>query len=304
MKRNIKHDISGGIDFTGGQLETIKVIFYSVLGWFTITIEAFLRYDFGERYYTKGNFFVGYSLLTWVTFFGGLFAAYSGSFSGWITFLWIGYIGLSIFHFWKIWVNNQIGTPQHSIYGGYSRLEPLGRILMKVLNPMLAGVARILGNLTLKKEKANLLDKSLKYVPVIRDSDAFTKKWVEPVTVFLLAVFVMSIGQVLLGMWLYVCSIALLVHTHIGYDNTRDQELNMSDSIINVAFAKDDKQGEEIFRMQMREALEKVEKRAKTEPEFVEGLKEKNPSVLDALADLNPNLKNLGKNKGGETTFN
>ena len=63
-----RHDISGGIDFTGGQLEMGRMIFYTILGWFSITIEAFLRYDFGERYYTKWNFIIGIWVLGYFSF--------------------------------------------------------------------------------------------------------------------------------------------------------------------------------------------------------------------------------------------
>lgn len=297
---NKKHDISGGIDLSGGKLETFRIIFYSILGWFTITIEAFLRFDFGERYYTKVNFFIGLSVLTWVNLFGGISIAFSGGYSSWLFILWLGYLGFSLFHFWKIWVNNQTGNPQHSFYGGASRLEPLGRLLIKLLNPLLVRLVRVFGKLALKKEKIKLLEESLNFAPVIRDLEAFTKKWVEPVTLFLLAVLAWNFSQIFLGIWLITCSMALFLHTHMAYDNARGLELDMNDSMIDAAFTIEDKQGQEMQRMQMREALEVVEKRVKEEPEFVENLQTNNPSILEALADLNPNLKNIGKEEGAE----
>lgn len=289
------HDISGGIDFTGGQAEFAKNIFYSVLGWFSITIEAFIRTDFGERYYTKGNFFVGWMLVGMITFFGQVFA--SSSFSWYVFAMWKGFWWLSMFHFWKIWVNNQIGSPQHSIYGGISRLQPLGRLIMKFLNPLSALLARIVGRFTLSGTNYKRLDESLKLSEPFKNEEEFTKKWIEPLLIFFLATFSFRMGEGILGFWLFICSLSLLVHTHMGYDISRHDELDVSDSIIDAAFQKEDIEGQRLFKQQMREALATVQERALEDPEYLEELKEDNPSVLDVLAELDVNLQNLGERK-------
>lgn len=292
MSSKRKHDISGGIDFTGGQLQIARNVFYTIIGWFSITLEAFLRRNFGERYYTPGNFFIGFLTLTF--FFSADFIIGSfgrGSSSGlnysvtrWV--IWLGYLGLSAFHFWKIWVNAQIGRPEHSLYDGTSHLEPIGRRLLKVVNPLAATVAKILGGLTLNSRNRQELNRSLEALPIFFDEEEFTKKWVEPLFVILVWIIVPDVPN----LWIMISLIALLVFTRMRYANTRNAELDLSDGIIEASQAKDNRRDMvwERTRMQTQKLVDSVADGNRQR--VMNNIREENPDLMDALDELDIEL--------------
>jgi len=253
MRKNERvHDISGSVDSSmiTGDVKMIEAIFYSILAWFSITLDCFLRRDFGERYYTKANFFIGFWVLNFFFFFMYLFKIFgvnSGNPTGrWI--VWWGYVGLSAYHFWKIWVNAQIGRPQHSIYDGTSHLQPLGEVLIKIINPLAAIAAMFLGSFTLKRANSKLLNESLKISPVFRNAEEFTKMYLEPLVLILIWLFVPMIPS----LWLSICIVAHIVFTRMRYKGMRDEELNISDGIIEAGAAKEDKEFQERLRRETR----------------------------------------------------
>ncbi len=285
------HDISGGIDssiITGGNAQMIEMIFYSVLAWFSITLDCFLRRDFGERYYTRANFFIGFWVLNFFFFFLSILVGlgFSGTGSDGQWYVWYGYLILSAYHFWKIWVNAQIGRPQHSIYDGTSHLEPVGKFLLKYINPLIAKIAMLLGRLTLNSDNAKLLKKSLSLSPVFRSPEEFTKMYVEPFVLVLILLFVPSVPS----LWLTICLISHIVFTRMRYRSMRSDELDVSDGIIEAATARDDKEFQERLRRETRVPREKLKERMEQEPEYEQEIKEDNPDLLATLEELDLDL--------------
>lgn len=287
------HDISGSLDLTGGQLEMVKGVVYSVLGWFTITVECFFRKDFGERYYTGSNFFIGYVALNTFLFFVALLNVWGIGSSGSIgadyygrMFISSGYVLLSAFHFWKIWVNTQIGSPQHSVYDGKSHLQPFGSAVRKFLNPFLAIGATVLARFTLSSENFKLFKQSLDVSPIITDDEKFTKLWVEPSVLLFLFYF----DSFIPSFWLSIALVSHVLFTRMKYANMRNEELDISDGLIEAAFAKDDMEGQKRFKRQMRSAAEALKERIEKEPEYADEVREDNPDLMDALDDLDIDL--------------
>lgn len=263
----------------------IRYIVYHVLGWFSVTIEVFLRKNFGERYCTKSNLWVGFYVLTFFTLIGKVQVGFLQFKFGGGTFyyLWYAYILLAIFHLARIWMSHQMGNPQHSFYNGESRLEGLTKWILGFINPLIAKVAVFVGKYALPKEERKLLDKSFQLSAPIRDIEGFTKKYVEPLTVFLFAYY-FTTGS-LYG-WLVFCGFALMMHSMIGYEIQRGQYLDVVDSMILAI----DQKGEFSYNEKMKENLaifaDKVEEKLANEPELYEEIKSSAPSVAEVLATM------------------
>jgi len=292
MSKRETHDISGGIDLTGGQLEIFKNIFYTIVGWFSITIEAFLRRSFGERYYTPGNFFVGLWVISFFISVDFLIASLMSpnlmpiDYSTTAMLVWLGYLFLRLFHFLKIWLNAKIGRAEHSLYDGTSHLMPVGRLLLKIVNPFAMAVSRIIGAVVLNDEDNKRLVISLDTLPIFFDVAEFTKKWVEPAFILLVWMIVPNIPI----WWISMSLVAHLASTRMRYNNTREEELKMADSIIEAAYAKIDRNVGKRVRMQTAQAMEDLQKRVEEEPEYAEEVKEQNPDLMDVLAEIDIDL--------------
>lgn len=280
------HDISGGIDLTGGQGQVYQMVFYSILAWFTITIEAFLRHNFGERYYTKANCYVGFLLMCALFLIGTLLAFGFDGYNWGMYTLFAGYVVMSGYHFYRIWVNLQIGEPQHSFYSGTPRLLIIGKIIATFLNPLLSLVAIAISRFLLSNRNFKRLTASLKVSPPIADIEKFTKLVLEPALVLFLA-FSLS-GMI--SWWLMLSGAALLVYNHLSYQLARNEELDIADSLVDAAFMKRDSGSNEKMRSNVSEILKTVKKRVAEEPDFIETLKEEKPSLFDALDELDIDL--------------
>lgn len=273
-----------------GQLETFKAIGYAILGWFSITVEAFLRYDFGERYYSKGNYLVGFFWLN-ILILIGFFSTLAGGNPMTMIFIWIGYNLFSALHFFRIWARDQIGEPQHSLYSGRSRLEWLAKLIMKGLNPLLAALSRLLGAIILPSRDNQKLNHALQIAPVLREPEMFVKRTIEPLTIMIIAVLV---GFSMLGAWLFFSAMALALHGNLSYEMERHGLLDMSDGIIEAQEQSRYKALMEEFARRMSGRVEQIAVEAQADPQMMERIEESNPSVADALAALNPNLRNIG----------
>ncbi|MEM6359643.1 MAG: hypothetical protein AAF731_06105 [Bacteroidota bacterium] len=292
MRRRI-HDISGGVDFTAGKLEMAKVIFYSVLGWFSITVEAFLRRDFGERYYTPANFIIGYLALTTLLFFLWILNAFGIGSSGDLTadhygrsFIVSGYLLLSAFHFWRIWANAQIGLPQHSLHDGRSHLEPLARFLKKRLNPILAVISTSIARFTFGNKNFTRFRKSLDVSPIITSDEKFAKLWVEPAVLFLLLQFDSIVPKI----WLFIALLSHVIYTRMRYSITRDEELDILDGLYEAAFSKRDLNAQKRFKVRMAQTADTLKERIQKEPKYAQEVKEENPDLMEALEELDVDL--------------
>lgn len=268
------------------KLEVIKAVIFAVIGWYTITAEAFLRYNFGERYFSFANVAVGYMALTLVVFFSGFDSIISadGTIGGWWgILLMLGYLTFSSYHLWYIWVGKQIGRPQHSLYYGTSRLEPLGRLIMRIINPFVKMFVTFIGTFTLKSQTRQELNASLKEEDVVTNADVFTKRFIEPFVLLFLAYFVDSY---VLSVYLFFCAIALAIHVSMAIKEERAGELDLIDSFIEANVVHQDVVAIRRMRRRMSGVYEQVRERVENDPEEMEILRDRHPTVADAMDAL------------------
>lgn len=293
----------GGRDVMKNILPVLDFLYF-VLGWFTISVEVFLRRDFGERHLTRLNFSIGFILLgAWLLIVGGIISMaraynrnaymddWSGGFSsmGW---MWFGFILLSSIHFIQMWWRSRTDQPLHSLDAGKSWLLPLGKLLIGLVN-IAAFVPIKLFALTLSVEDKKQLEKLL---PLVPDSRALTERILEPIAVLIVGAFFLSNGAIALGMWLTLVSIALTIHTNYRYETERYQFLHIRDQIIEAKHLPKAINGtSDIIRIpkSTRETLTQTVEHIKTDaPEMMEEIKQSHPSLADAMAALNSNTKN------------
>ena len=118
---------------------TFSNIMIIVLGWWSIILEVFLRYQFGERYlsllraFYAGTILYVVSRLTdyWTLSYGGN-SSFGGTlvnplWTGHRSVFWlimvVGFLGLTLNHLAQIWLRNKRGDSWHSRSFGISRLE-------------------------------------------------------------------------------------------------------------------------------------------------------------------------------------
>jgi hypothetical protein len=298
------HDLRGAIDFSAGQLNFIRAIFYTVLGWASIGIETFLRKNFGERYYTLLNFFVGYLFLSWMMFTSSLFNAIQGGFMPDVTTedkVWLPfvisflYLCVGAYHFWMMWVKRQMVRHEYSYHDGDSHLVGLGEVIMRILNPLIIAVAKLLASLTVSRKDRKLLSMNLDFLPPLYDPDEFTKKWVEPV-------FVVLIGLIpgIPFFWALIAAVAVAVHSRMSYLALRKLQLDSRDAKIKKNSVKYDRVG--VMGELRAELARRLVNRGPnitptTKAEIVEEIKAENPDLNAALEELNIDLTSgMGKN--------
>lgn len=291
------HDLRGGIDFTAGQLNFIRIIVYTVLGWASIGIETFLRKNFGERYYTPLNFFVGYLFLSSMMFTSSIFNALQGGFMPetpnddkvflpfLISFL---YLCVGAYHFWMMWVKRQMVRHEYSYHDGDSHLVGLGEVIMRVLNPVIIMVAKFLAAITVSKKDREALAINLDFLPPLYDPEEFTKKWVEPVFVILIGL-IPGIPLV----WALISALAIGVHSRMSYLTLRKLQLDSRDAKITKNSVKYDRRG--VMSLLRAEFAKRVvhpgsNMPPKTKAEIVEEIKAENPDLNAALEELNIDL--------------
>lgn len=268
-----------------GHLRGLKSVAIVILGWFTITVEAFLRYDFGERYYSPGNVFIGFTIVSGVAFAGTIGALVSESgVNSWSLWLLISYLGFSFFHLWMIWVRRRTGRPYHSLFAGISHLELLGETLMKLLNPLLKAAVLFVSRFALKFEPRQELAASLQNDQVITNSNEFTKRFLEPLALLLLAWFLP--GKVL-SLYLFLCAVAVGVYSSMLFQEERRKELDLLDSFINANLARRDADAvRHRTQRQVSGHVEEIRERIKEDPQELEKLRRNHPTVADAMEAL------------------
>lgn len=292
-------NLAGDFDFMEFSTQVQRDIVKRVLGWFTIGIYAFFRRNFGERYFTFSNFMVGL-----IVYFLTASLASTLSSSPWLNRItepgvepigwaavtpWILlslYIVISMYHFWKIWVNGQIGEPEFSRYDGHSRLEPLGRLILNVINPIVREAVKFVSIFTLNSENRLKLSESLEILPVFYDVEVFTKRWVEPFCFLLLWNLIPGVNFI----WAAVTLFAILIYAQLLMLDMRDQELDLSDSILMAYEAKAGgrveilKERRRILAQAMIHQMDEPQKEV-----FIQEV-EDNPDLMETLESLNINI--------------
>jgi hypothetical protein len=291
-----------------------------VLGAFAISVEVFLRRDFGERYFTRTKFVLGLIMLMAFNLGSNLtsrmpsFSDYaidpetgqyvlkatqtSFNLSAWLTYiLLLAYIILGSYHTFRIWWRNGTGRPLHSRDHGLTWLEPLGALTLAIPNFFIGLVMRVYA-LTLPEHERPWL---LNALPFLRDARGFAEKAVEPLVLILLGVLFSNLGAPSVATWLFFSALALVLFTTIRHEIQRNQMLDMRDQQIEAKDMSSAMFGDtESLRIpyETKKALFEVTNIVEnSSPEAMEAIRRNTPNVAEAMEALNPKLKNMAAQK-------
>ena len=306
-----KRDLTGGIRFPlfGGIIDFIMLM----LQWFVITVEVFLRRDFGERYLSKLNYAFGVVLLGLWAFGAAMLGDFAdsafsggnapsnriefgswlaGSGSGAMVLFWLGFVLAGSLHLARMSWREAVGLPLHSLEWGRSWLTPLGKVVQVIGNKLGLLVLGIIG----KFNKGKLPDK---YKP-FPDVDAVTECFVEPVVMFFLSLILgAATGSVLLGVWLNFAAWALLLTSNYRYFMIRNQILDIRDQMIESTSVKGIMQNDRMRPGRMRitggakATLKQMADELQEHPEEARQIMRDDSAITRALAAINPELQNL-----------
>jgi hypothetical protein len=287
-----------------------------VLSAFAVSVEVFLRRDFGERYFTRTKFVLGMLVLS-IFYFSSRFSPQIQDFSNytidpetgqavlktakssfninaWFTYLTLlSYIILGTYHTLKIWWRNGTGRPLHSRDHGLTWLEPVAALTLAIPNLFIGLIMRVYALTLPEHERAWLMNA----LPFIRDTRGFAEKVLEPLTILLLGGVVASFGASSVSMWLYFSSFALFVFTTIRHEQDRTSMLDMRDQQIEAKYMSNAMYGDtESLRIpyETKKALFEVSNIVETSsPEAMEAIRINTPNIAEAMEALNPKLKGI-----------
>ncbi|MGA0560776.1 hypothetical protein ACO2Q8_29190 [Larkinella sp. VNQ87] len=304
--RNQPRDVTGGEAVCGGMIPGLGLMNY-LLGLLTVPIEVFLRRDFGERYFTRMNFIGGLiililwsltgSLLNMINMFNPL--AWLSNRSGSTTasafptvIKW--YVLISIAHFLYMWWKDIIGNPVHSYSAGRSWLRPIGGAVMFLLNLVLNNIVRLIFLVTPGADKERLPS----LLPVLRDKDTFTERFIEPFVVFIAALVFMGQQQYMVAWWLLFSVMALNMYTGLRHQAERGVFLDYRDQMIDARFYRMFLAGESTKgavsgskEKMVQETAREVEKN----PDVLPIIEAQNPSLARAIERISPKLKAIAE---------
>jgi hypothetical protein len=195
-KRELDYVASSLAPDAWNPLMAIGQIAMVLLSWLSVTLELFVRFNFGERYLSWLRLFLGLMIMELTTlvprmifamipFLGGP----TGSFS---PLFFRAAICLGIYHQWRIWRRNRQGIAWHSNSFGVSRLS---------------------------------------FLPV---SDWMLYRFVEPGLCFIAGMLIKSVDPVT-GIWVILASVALFVKNQMVFNAQRGRLLDVIDARIESA---------------------------------------------------------------------
>lgn len=279
---------------------------------FAISVEVFLRRDFGERYFTRTKFVLGLVVLL-VFNFGSNFSRRgprlddytidpeTGEYvlktfninTSFTYFVLLAYIILGSYHTFRIWWRNGTGRPLHSRDHGLTWLETAGALTLAIPNFFIGLVMRVYA-LTLPEYERPWLMNAL---PFLRDARGFAEKILEPLALILLSVLLAKLGASSVATWLSFSTLALLLFTTIRHEQFRSQVLDMQDRQIEARDLSSAMFGDtESLRIpyETKKALFEVTNIVETSsPEAMETIRRNTPNIAEAMEALNPKLKNM-----------
>jgi len=232
-------------------------IVMAILGWFTVPFEVFFRRDFGQRWLTPLNFFVGlvpliaaaivemsfdpfslkqrFAWLSPVNPFGGGHYIISGiihiyNIDSIMIPLIALYLLMGLYHLFKIMWRNRAGIPLHSLDDGTSRLRWISFVLMWVLNIVATPFLFIYWLLIPYRQR-----KGKRFPVLIINKDAFASVFAEPALVFFFAFGIYGVVH----LWLFISGVAMLVYAQMKETIRRHKILDFQDSRIESQLMRD-----------------------------------------------------------------
>lgn len=308
--RNQPRDVTGGSQVLSGFFPGLNLVNY-ILGWFSVPIEVFLRWNFGERYFTWANFVAGFVVIAVFRFASSVLSALNP-----LSFLaggagdspesWMGgvmkwYVIIGLLHFTYISVKDMLGNWEHSYSSGQSWLRPLGKLIMGFLNLLIGLVIRLLIRVIPQQQHKDRLADAL---PVLRDVDTFTERFVEPFVVFVFALMCKAAGQTSMFFWLLISVMALNFSTGMRHRAQRSYIQDIRDRIIEAQMMHDalhNKQSPGAERT--RQFIQETAREAERTPEIIEVIERQNPTVAAAVIAINPKLKNAMRSNPNDSAM-
>jgi len=296
--KNQARDVTGGEAAWGGMIPGLGMMNY-VLGLLTVPIEVFLRRDFGERYFTKNNFFGGLIILLLFALTGSLMSMINmfnplmwlmnrgGSTVSVMPSVIKYYVLLSIWHFLRIWWREITDEPINSFSAGRSWLRHIGAGVMFVLNLVLDNIVRLIFTVVPGLDKSRLPS----ILPVLSDQETFTQRYIEPLFVFIVALSYMGSGQYMVAWWLFFSGMALNMYTPMRHQQERNEFLDYRDQAIlaNQLRTGRTPQGSKSKEKLVQKLAHEVEKN----PDVLPIIEAQNPSLARAIERINPKLKRI-----------
>lgn len=311
MEGNKERNVFGGFDQWARNFPILNTIMH-FLQWFIVPVETLLRRDFGQRYYTKINFYVGFIVLLWLNLIqqiGGFMGAVLGGLTSELNqrsygeepslldsflakvplLLLLAYLALGSYHFFKIRWRNYNGMYEHSFEDGTSRLTFLASGFMDLIN----AIAKPITSLYMMLLPARQRNAGNKVPPRFNDLTAFTNTFFEPFFLFVLAILFAVIGGGFISVFLMLSSFALAI-----FANWRETaKLNrLLDSLDSMVDAKDQKRlikGEPTERITItqREIVAQIAERAQENPEAAAQVKDDFPDLDDIISQMHDKTK-------------
>lgn len=274
-----------------------------ILGWFTVPIEVFLRRDFGERYFTKVNFFAGLLILiVWnvlsvmIPFHLPWFIDRQDPDFNLLWFITRLYVYFSIMHFLVMWWNDIVGKPIHSFSAGKSWLWLIGWVAMKALGLILDPIAKFLIRILPGENKEEKIKSS---VPVLQDANVFTERIIEPIFIFWCMDYAYGQGQNGMVTYLFFALMGHNLYTGMRHDAERSFVLDIRDRIIERGwFLAADEGRVAPGSGALKRIIHQTAAQAENYPEVMEILDEEAPpQFARAVMKVNPKLRNMVKKK-------
>ena len=295
-------DVTGGYETFQKFFPIINVVMY-VFGWFTTPIQVFFRKDFGQRYYTQMNFFAGLAVLggfnAWQSVSGVFSNNISSSYNYYsqnghhventtsyldkikdhsLLIILVAYLLVGSYHFFRIWWRNRTNTALHSFEIGKSRFEKVAVYFMKFVNITSVPILRIYMLFLPKEER----ERKISVPPLINDLGTFTDTILEPMLLFVLAIFVPGTAKI----WLLISAPAHAIYANWAHTSILNKVLDFRDAIISAKGMQDHKQYKGDTNSE-NEIIHQAAETIKNAPDIGERVKQQYPDLMSIIDDLN-----------------
>jgi hypothetical protein len=288
------------------------------LRWFTVPVEVLFRRNFGERWFTTVNFYVGLLVLGFFTamqetagsLFGGSknpFADYQGfghygekaveetpSFferlgSHSMSLVLAAYVLFSMYHFFIIWWRNRTFTPVHSFSDGESRFQGIAYFLLSLINLAMTPIVNAIVRMMPEREKQKMV--SDEAPPAFVDGERFADVFLEPLILLLLSHFT----EGAMSRWLFISALATIVCASFKHTARLNKLLDIRDSSIDAeqaVFIKDwlkrpDTANKAKISPQQKALVDQIKTMADRTPEVAKMMGNDYPDLMDLIEDMN-----------------
>ena len=299
-------NLTGGYNMLAAAFPIINFIMF-FLAWFTVPIEVLFRRNFGQRWLTVINFYVGFFVLMFFVSLETLSGAfhsdnnvpiyqqqpgtatttaptgpsfYESLMNNSMVIILIIYLLIASYHFFRMWWRDRTSTALHSFDDGTSRFEPVAVYLMQLINIIAIPIIRLYMLLLPKEEQ----ERDIPIPPLINDVTAFTNTVFEPLLLLLL----MFIFPGTTRIWLLVSAAALAIYANWKETAKLNKVLDFRDSVIQAQdMSKHRNLAQETTTesLIMRQAADTI----KNNPEVAPRVEQRYPDLMDIIEEMNSN---------------